>query len=51
MTFQELIDKAAAIGKKLNSTNIPVIYNGISDNITNIELSQDNNGKYYINIY
>jgi len=50
MTLQQLIDKAAFIGRQVTSAEIPVIYNGVSDNITSLELSQDNDGNYYVNI-
>lgn len=50
MTLQELIDKATFIGRQLSSCEIPVIYQGVSDNLTSLELSQDNNGNYYVNI-
>ena len=50
MTLQELIDKATFIGRQLSSCEIPVVYNGVSDNLTNLELSQDNEGNYYVNI-
>ena len=50
MTLQQLIDKATSIGGQVTSAEIPVIYNGVSDNLTSLELSQDNNGNYYVNI-
>lgn len=50
MTLQQLIDKSTAIGRKITSCEIPVIYNGVSDNLTTLELSQDNDGNYYVNI-
>lgn len=50
MTLQQLIDKSAFIGSQVKSANIPVIYNGISDNLTTLELSIDNNGNHYVNI-
>jgi hypothetical protein len=50
MTLQQLIDKATFIGRQVTSAEIPVIYNGVSDNITSLELSQDNDGNYYVNI-
>ena len=50
MTLQQLIDKAIFIGRQVTSAEIPVIYNGVSDNITSLELSQDNDGNYYVNI-
>lgn len=50
MTLRELIDKATTIGRQVSSAEIPVIYNGVSDSMTSIELSQDNNGNYYVNI-
>ena len=50
MTLRELIDKATFIGRQVSSAEIPVVYNGVSDNLTSIELSQDNNGNYYVNI-
>ena len=50
MTLQQLIDKATFIGRQITSCENPVIYNGVSDNITSLELSQDNNGNYYVNI-
>lgn len=50
MTLLQLIDKATSIGRQVTSAEIPVIYNGVSDNITSLELSQDNDGNYYVNI-
>ena len=50
MTLQQLIDKATFIGRQLSSCEIPVIYNGVSDNLTNLELSTDSNGNYYVKI-
>ena len=50
MTLQELIDKATFIGRQVTSCEIPVIYQGVSDNLTRLELSQDNEGNYYVNI-
>lgn len=50
MTLQQLIDKATSIGRQVTSADIPVIYNGVSDTITSLELSQDNDGNYYVNI-
>ena len=50
MTLQQLIDKATFIGKQITCCEIPVVYNGVSDNITSLELSQDNDGNYYVNI-
>ena len=50
MTLQQLIDKATFIGRQLSSCEIPVVYQGISDNLTSLELSQDNEGNYYVNI-
>ena len=51
MTLRQLIDKATAIGRQLSSAEIPVIYNGVSDTLTSIELSQDNDGNYYVDIH
>lgn len=50
MTLRQLIDKATFIGRQVSSAEIPVVYNGVSDNLTSLELSQDNNGNYYVNI-
>ena len=50
MTLQELIDKATFIGRQVTSCEIPVVYQGISDNLTNLELRQDNEGNYYVKI-
>ena len=50
MTLSQLIDKATLIGRQISSADIPVIYNGVSDNLTSLELSQDNDGNYYVNI-
>lgn len=50
MTLRELIDKATFIGRQLSSAEIPVVYNGVSDNLTTLELSIDNHGNYYVNI-
>ena len=50
MTLKELIDKAIDISVNLESNEIPVIYNGVNDTLTRLELSQDNDGNYYVNI-
>ena len=50
MTLQQLIDKAILIGEQVSSTDIPVFINNTSGTIAGIQLSQDNNGKYYVNI-
>ena len=50
MTLQELIDKATFIGRQITSCEIPVVYQGISDNLTNLELRQDSEGNYYVEI-
>ena len=50
MTLQELIDKATFIGRQVTSCEIPVVYQGVSDNLTSLELSIDSNGNYYVNI-
>lgn len=50
MTLKELIEQATFIGRRITNCDIPVIYNGVSDNIKRLELSQDNNGNYYVNI-
>ena len=50
MTLQQLIDKATFIGRQVTSCEIPVVYQGVSDNLTTLELSIDNNGNYYVNI-
>lgn len=42
MTLRELIDKATFIGRQITDCDIPVIYQGMSDNLTSLELSQDN---------
>ena len=50
MTLQELIDKTTFIGRQLSSCEIPVVYQGVSDNLTKLELSQDDEGNYYVSI-
>lgn len=50
MTLTQLIEKATFIGRMVSDTDIPVIYNGVSDNLTSIELGVDNDGNYYVNI-
>lgn len=50
MTLRELIDKASQIGRQITNCDIPVIYQGVSDNLHSLELSQDNDGNYYVNI-
>lgn len=50
MTLRELIDKAIFISRQITSAEIPVIYNGVSDNLHSLELSQDNDGNYYVSI-
>ena len=50
MTLQELIDQSLSIGRQITSCEIPVVYQGISDNLTNLELRQDNEGNYYVEI-
>ena len=49
MTLQQLIDKATLIGRQVSSSDIPVYINDTTC-ITDIYLSQDNNGKYYVNV-
>jgi hypothetical protein len=51
MTLQQLIDQSLFIGRQITSCEIPVVYQGVSDNITRLELSQDNNGNYYVSIW
>lgn len=50
MTLQQLIDKATLIGRQVSSADIPVFINNTYGTIASINLSQDNNGKYYVNI-
>jgi hypothetical protein len=50
MTLQQLIDQATSIGRKISTCEIPVIYGGISNDLTSLNLSQDNNGNYYVNL-
>lgn len=50
MTLQQLIDQSLFIGRHITSCEIPVVYQGVSDNITRLELCQDNNGNYYVSI-
>lgn len=50
MILQQLIDKTTLIGKQVSSTNIPVFINNTYGTIADIQLLQDNNGKYYVNI-
>ena len=50
MTLQQLIDKAILIGEQVSSTDIPVFINNTYGTIADIQLSQGNNGKYYVNI-
>jgi hypothetical protein len=50
MPLQQLIDQSLSIGRQITSCEIPVVYNGVSDNLTTLELSIDNNGNYYVNI-
>lgn len=49
MTLSQLVDKATLIGRQISSADIPVYINNTTC-ITDIYLSQDNNGKYYVNI-
>ena len=49
MTLSQLVDKATLIGRQVSSADIPVYINNTTC-ITDIYLSQDNNGKYYVNI-
>jgi len=51
MTLQQLIDQSTSIGRQITSCEIPVIYQGVGDSITRLELSQDNNGNYYVSIW
>ena len=50
MTLRQLIDKSTQIGRKITDCDIPVIYQGVSDNLHTLELSQDNDGNYYVSI-
>lgn len=49
MTLSQLVDKATFIGRQISSSDIPIYINNTTC-ITDIYLSQDNNGKYYVNI-
>lgn len=49
MTISQLVNKATLIGRQISSADIPVYINNTTC-ITDIYLSQDNNGKYYVNI-
>ena len=49
MTLSQLVDKATLIGRQISSADIPIYINNTTC-ITDIYLSQDNNGKYYVNI-
>ena len=49
MTLSQLVDKVTLIGRQISSANIPVYINNTTC-ITDIYLSQDNNGKYYVNV-
>ena len=46
MTLRQLIDKATFISRQVSSAEIPVVYNGVSDNLTSLELSQDNSSTW-----
>lgn len=50
MTLQQLIDKSTIIGRQVSSADIPVFINNTHGTIADIQLSQDNNGRYYVNI-
>ena len=47
----QLIDQSLSIGRQITSCEIPVVYQGVGDNITRLELSQGNNGNYYVSIW
>lgn len=49
MTLSQFIDKVTLIGRQISSADIPIYINNTTC-ITDIYLSQDNNGKYYVNI-
>ena len=49
MTLNQLVDKVTLIGRQISSSDIPVYINNTTC-ITDIYLSQDNDGKYYVNI-
>ena len=49
MTLSQLIEKATLIGRRISSADIPIYINNTTC-ITDIYLSQDNDGKYYMNI-
>ena len=51
MTLQQLIDQSTSIGRQITSCEIPVVYQGVGNNITRLELSQDNDGNYYVSIW
>lgn len=50
ITLKQLIDKLTNISRRLSSCEIPIIYNGVNNNITDVNLSLDNNDNYYVNI-
>ena len=49
MTLYELHQKAEEIGRQISNAHIPVYIDGVTE-IDDIELSQRNNGNYYVNI-
>lgn len=50
ITITQFIEKATFIGRQVSNAGIPVIYNGVSDNLNSLEPSQDNNRNYYVNL-
>lgn len=52
MTLHELIKQARDIECRFTATNgIPVIYQGVNDQLTKLELCQDSEGNYFVKIY
>ena len=50
MTLRQLIERLEYVGRCVSNSDIPVYLNNTHGNISSIEISQDNNGKYYVNI-
>lgn len=49
MTLRQLIERLEYVGRRVSSADIPIYINNTTC-ITDVYLSQDNNGKYYVNI-
>ena len=48
-TLRQLIEQLLFIGRQITTCEIPVLIDGLKE-VKSVELSQDNDGNYYLNV-